>query len=226
MPGDPVAAWRALERAGRRWARPRTIAFRSVSAQARQVSKNWRRSSLFLILGARPDPTRLALRPDPTRRRASTVGEGPPSPESLRVGPCTAKPSARPRPMPGLTLRPAPRALANRSSPRAPAPLHSSESVLRLAPVRSGSLRPGAALTPPQAISPGLGRAPFFATRLLHALPTGGPSDSSRVRRPSVHTPLGRAVSPGSALFCPYTVPPGEQASDRSVAQRSCVRSA
>ena len=88
MPGDPVAAWRAFERAGRRW--------------------------------ARPDPTRLAFRPDPPAGFDSRGGAAP-SPESL--GPCTAAPSARPRPMPSPTLRPTPRELATRSSPRAPAPL-------------------------------------------------------------------------------------------------------
>ena len=176
---DPLAAWRAFERAE--------------SGQ---------------------DPTRVGFRPDPGFDS---------------WGGATASPAfgARLGPMPSPTLRPTPRTLATRSSPRlgtGPGPGPRPCSIVRpsVMLLYAASV-PGPRLTPPPPSgSPGLGRASFSATRLQPALPTGGPADSSRVHRPSVRTLLDRAVSPGSALFFPYA--PRGTALDQSLAQRSCVR--
>ena len=118
-----------------------------------------------------PDPTRVGFRPDPSFD--SWAGAAP-SPVSL--GPCTATLAARLGLMPSPPLRPTPRTLATRSSPRlgpgpGPGPRPAPKSALRQAPVCS--LRPGAAphANPPPRAGTGAG---FFFRYTAPAGPACG----------------------------------------------------
>ena len=102
-----------------------------------------------------PEPTRVGSRPDPGLDRLGGAEHSPAS-----HGPCTATPSARPRPIPSPTLRPTRH--RGRSRPgrspglaRARGPRPRSRSIVRL----YAASVPGPLLNPPPPLQPGLGRA-------------------------------------------------------------------
>ena len=140
-----------------------------------------------------------------------------PSPVSL--SPCTATPSARPKPMPSPTLRPTRRTLATRPGPGLGPGSRPCSTRLYAASV------PGPRLTPPPPphplLQPGLRLAICFRST-APAGPASGRA-SRRVRRPSVHTLLERAVWPGSAP-CPPLHSRGDSTPSRPVPGPSLVR--
>ena len=108
-----------------------------------------------------PEPTRVGSRPDPGLDRLGGAEHSPAS-----HGPCTATPSARPRPIPSPTLRPTRH--RGRSRPgrspglaRARGPRPRSRSIVRL----YAASVPGPLLNPPPPLATGAG-AGFSATRL------------------------------------------------------------
>ena len=154
-----------------------------------------------------PEPTRVGSRPDPGLDRLGGAEHSPAS-----HGPCTATPSARPRPIPSPTLRPTRH--RGRSRPgrspglaRARGPRPRSRSIVRL----YAASVPGPLLNPPPPCNRGWGGLLRYTAP---AALTVGPTDSSPLRRPSVHTLLDCACR-RARLFSPLC---------RSLAQHSCTR--